>query len=83
MMPDRQPPNSMSPAPRATALQVWLPWVCAPAFLLLPIAGCGLAAGLRRPALAATVTDSAQPRDAGEPALVPVRTVVSILQPAG
>lgn len=22
---------------------VWLPWVCAPAFALLPIAGCGLA----------------------------------------
>jgi len=28
---------------------VWLPWVLAPAFLMLPMAGCGVSASLRRP----------------------------------
>ena len=30
-------------------IAVWLPWLLAPAFLLLPIGGCGLAAAVRRP----------------------------------
>lgn len=83
MTPDRHLSNPLPAGPRATALQVWLPWVCAPAFLLLPIGGCGIAAGLRRPALAAAITDSMRAPDAEEPALVPVRTVVSIVPPAG
>jgi len=50
---------------------VWLPWVLAPAFLLLPIGGCGAAASLRRPraAIAAAV----------EPATTPVATVATVV----
>ena len=82
LMPASQPPITTLPTTRATALQVWLPWLCAPAFLLLPIGGCGLAAGLRRPALAAA-PDSSPSRDVDTPALVPIRAVVSIVPPAG
>lgn len=32
---------------------IWLPWLAAPVFLLLPVAGCGAAAALRQRALAA------------------------------
>jgi hypothetical protein len=47
-MPTRPP--SPCPAPRAgRGLPIWLPWVLAPGFLLLPIGGCGAAASLRRP----------------------------------
>ncbi len=38
---------------RRSGPPVWLPWVLAPGFLLLPIGGCGVAATLRRPATAA------------------------------
>lgn len=55
-------------APRG--LPVWLPWVLAPAFLLLPIGGCGVAASLRRPH-AATLAGNA-------PAVVPVATVATV-----
>jgi hypothetical protein len=54
------PPPADRPAPRAgRGLPVWLPWVLAPGFLLLPIGGCGAAASLRRPR-AATLA-SAEP----------------------
>lgn len=33
---------------------VWLPWLLAPAFFLLPIGGCGAVASLRRPDQAAS-----------------------------
>ena len=58
-------------APRG--LPVWLPWVLAPAFLLLPVGGCGVAASLRRPH-AATLAGS-------QPATVPVTTVATVAPP--
>jgi hypothetical protein len=47
----------VDPAPRA---QVWLPWLAAPFFMLLPIGGCGAAASLRH---------------ASEPAAAPVASL--------
>ena len=46
----RPVPTASTPARRGPP--VWLPWLVAPAFLLLPIGGCGMAATLRRPAVA-------------------------------
>lgn len=43
---DAVPPGR---AGRAGGAMVWLPWLCAPAFALLPIAGCGLAGTLAAP----------------------------------
>jgi hypothetical protein len=59
------------PAPRG--LPVWLPWVLAPAFLLLPIGGCGVAASLRRPHAAMLAGNA--------PAVVPVETVATVVPP--
>jgi hypothetical protein len=47
----------VDPAPR---FPVWLPWLAAPFFMLLPIGGCGAAASLRH---------------AGEPAAAPVASL--------
>jgi hypothetical protein len=41
--------------PRSARGPVWLPWLCAPLFLLLPIGGCGAAAAVLRRPLHATV----------------------------
>jgi len=30
-------------------LPVWLPWLCAPGFMVLPMAGCGIAGALKQP----------------------------------
>jgi hypothetical protein len=65
------PSRSFTPDPPAPARRgppVWLPWLMAPGFLLLPIGGCGLAATLRRPAMAGV----------GSPATPPVATVVPV-----
>jgi len=44
--------------PRPARGPVWLPWLCAPLFLLLPIGGCGAAAAvLRRPLYATAASD--------------------------
>ncbi len=48
---------------------IWLPWVLAPGFLLLPVGGCGVAATLRRPGVAV----------AAAPAVVPVETVATVV----
>jgi len=40
-------PMPVDPAPRTP---VWLPWLVAPLFMLLPIGGCGAAASLRHSA---------------------------------
>jgi hypothetical protein len=42
-------PAAMSdPGPvRRREMPVWLPWLAAPAFALLPVMGCGAAAQLR------------------------------------
>jgi hypothetical protein len=72
-----QPLDPISTAPRPPVrggIPIWLPWVLAPGFLLLPIAGCGAAATLRRSAFkAAPTADSA----GSPPALVPVMTVAA------
>jgi hypothetical protein len=69
-------------AARRRLVAVWAPWVCAPAFILLPIAGCGVAETLRRPA---AVTDSAAGFAVGsngaKPRLVPIAAVVTVLPP--
>lgn len=64
-------PTAVSASSAGRGLPVWLPWVLAPAFLLLPIGGCGAAASLRRPraAIAAAV----------EPATTPVATVATVV----
>jgi hypothetical protein len=63
-------------APRRSP-PVWIPWLLAPAFTLLPIAGCGAAAALRHaPGGVATA-----PGPAAGPPLVPVTTVATMLPP--
>ena len=64
-------PTAVPAPPAGQGLPVWLPWVLAPAFLLLPIGGCGAAATLRRPraAMAAAI----------EPATTPVTTVATVV----
>jgi hypothetical protein len=68
-----QVPTAVPASPAGRGLPVWLPWVLAPAFLLLPIGGCGAAASLRRPraAMAAAI----------EPATTPVATVATVVPP--
>ena len=68
-----QSPSTGSAHPAGRGLPVWLPWVLAPAFLLLPIGGCGVAATLRRPHAATLAADSA--------AAVPVATVATVAPP--
>lgn len=55
---------------------VWLPWVSAPLFFLLPIGGCGVAATARRPPAATAA--AAHPL----PGPVPVATMMTVLTPA-
>lgn len=47
-------------------LAVWLPWLLSPAFLLLPIGGCGVAAAARRPTQMAAQRHRAAPAPAAE-----------------
>ena len=67
--------RDLSP-PRRRELPLWLPWLAAPAFALLPIAGCGAAATLRRAAHTAAAPTVTQPP------LVPITAVVTTL-PSG
>jgi hypothetical protein len=62
-------PVPAAAAPTHRGPPVWLPWVLAPGFLLLPVGGCGMAATLRRPAVAAA------------PAVAPVETVATVVPP--
>jgi len=64
-----------SAPPRRREIPVWLPWLAAPAFALLPIAGCGAAATLRHKAHTASA-----PAVASRP-LVPITAVVTSLPP--
>lgn len=59
---------------RRREMPVWLPWLAAPAFALLPIAGCGAAASLRHAAQTAAAP-------AGSPPLVPITAIVTALPP--
>jgi hypothetical protein len=61
--------------PRRREMPVWLPWLAAPAFALLPIAGCGAAATLRH-----TAHKAPAPAVASRP-LVPITAVVTALPP--
>jgi hypothetical protein len=65
-----------SPRPRRRELPVWLPWLAAPAFALLPMAGCGAAASLRQAAHAAAAPAAVSPP------LVPIAAVVTALPPS-
>jgi hypothetical protein len=66
-------PHDVPPA-RRRELRVWLPWLAAPAFALLPIAVCGAAATLRTAAHSAGSV-------AASPRLVPIAAVVTTLPP--
>ena len=66
-------PTAVPASPAGRGLPVWLPWILAPAFLLLPVGGCGVAASLRRPH-AATLAGN-------QPATVPVTTVATVAPP--
>ena len=46
---------------------LWLPWLMAPLFLLMPMGGCALAGKLRQPA----------PQALWQPPLVPIEAVVT------
>jgi len=67
------PPDS---APRPWQTPVWLPWVSAPLFFLLPIGGCGVAATSRRPPAADTAA-AAHPL----PGPAPVATMMTVMTP--
>jgi hypothetical protein len=66
---DRVAPGSQPPSVPGSRVPVWLPWLAAPVFMLLPIVGCGAAASLRQPEVAAA-----------SPPPAPVRSVVAIMQ---
>jgi len=66
-----------SAPPRRRDMPVWLPWLAAPAFALLPIAGCGAAASLRHAAHTGTAAAPA----VASPPLVPITAVVTALPP--
>ena len=68
--------STLPQTPRRGA-PVWLPWVAAPAFLLLPIGGCGVAASLRHPRQVAALPTGRGHHVA--PQLVPVVGVVTAL----
>ncbi len=64
-------PAAAAASPTHRGPPIWLPWVLAPGFLLLPVGGCGMAATLRRPGVAVAAT----------PAVVPVETVATVVPP--
>jgi hypothetical protein len=45
-------PHRERPAPPPRQAPVWLPWLAAPAFFLMPIGGCGGMAAIRRQTIA-------------------------------
>jgi len=62
---------------RRREMPVWLPWLAAPAFALLPVMGCGAAAQLRHGPAAAGPERTAR----AAPPLVPIAAVVTAVQP--
>lgn len=64
----------MNASARPRSLPLWLPWLAAPVFALLPVAGCGVAATLRHGQAVAASTAPVRP-----PPLVPVTAVVTAL----
>lgn len=68
----------LPPAP-PRYVPVWLPWLAAPLFMLLPIGGCGLAARLHRPAAAqVAVRPETAPTGLHAVPLVPIPRVVPV-----
>jgi hypothetical protein len=66
--------SSTAPAgSRSWQAPVWLPWITAPLFFLLPIGGCGIAS-VRRPAI--DVAGAAEPLLPGP--VAPAATMVTV-----
>lgn len=59
-------------------LPVWLPWLLAPAFGLLPILGCGAAATLKH---GRSLAMAGGGQATANPPLVPITAVVTALPP--
>jgi hypothetical protein len=71
------PAASSDTAPvRRREMPVWLPWLAAPAFALLPVMGCGAAAQLRKGPAAAGPQRTAR----SAPPLVPIAAVVTAVR---
>lgn len=67
----------LSAATPRRPLPVWLPWLLAPAFALLPIVGCGAAASLKH---GQSLALGHAPPTIG-PRLVPITAVVTAVPP--
>ena len=67
---------------RRREMPVWLPWLAAPAFALLPVMGCGAAAQLRHgPAAAGPAAAGPERTARAAPPLVPIAAVVTAVRP--
>jgi hypothetical protein len=76
------PPHTVIDPPvgvRGGRAPVWLPWLVAPAFLLLPVGGCGAAAAFLRPR---PVLADSDPRLPMPGPVAPVATIMTVAQPA-
>jgi len=62
---------------RPREMPVWLPWLAAPAFALLPVMGCGAAAQWRADHGPVRQRQTAR----AAPPLVPIAAVVTAVQP--
>lgn len=63
---------------------VWLPWVIAPVWVLLPIFGCLVAGAIRRPAVAHTPpVPAAAESDSPQPDLAPLVPIapLAVIEP--
>lgn len=58
-------------------MPVWLPWLAAPLFAMLPVMGCGAAAQLRSERGPVRQRQTAR----AAPPLVPITAVVTAVQP--
>lgn len=68
--------SAVCPSVPPRSAPVWLPWLAAPLFMLLPIGGCGLAARLHRPAAAQVAAwPQATPSPPAAVPLVPITRV--------
>jgi len=83
--PDSQAIRGGRPAPTGPrpqpSLPVWLPWLGAPGFLLLPMAGCGLADSLRHappPRSASVASDPTHQSPSHQPLAMTVVPIVPI-----
>ena len=61
--------------------RIWLPWLLAPAFALMPIGGCALAGKLRQTSPGQSAFLSAPAGDSGPPAASPPQPPVVTIGP--